>query len=189
MQEPGGIYHVASRGNNGEDLVRDDTDRHTWVAMLARTVEMFRWRLLAYCLMTNHYHLSVELVLGADELSRGMQRLNTSYAQYANARYGRTGHLFRNRFLSLPLESDAHLLETSRYVVLNPVRAGICAAPEDWRWSSYRACAGMENGPRFLDVRGTLELLAPDPNKAFGLYRKFVSEGLVPTGHVRGQTP
>ena len=186
--ESGGIYHVVSRGNNGEAIVRDDADRGTWLAMLDRTVTTFGWRLRAYCLMTNHYHLAVALTAG-DELSRGMQRLNTRYAQHANARHGRTGHLFRNRFFSVALDSDGHLLAASRYLVLNPVRAGMCSAPEEWRWSSYRACAGLEHAPRFLDVRGTLELFAPDPGKAFQLYREFVLDGHVPTGRVRGQTP
>jgi putative transposase len=189
IQEPGGIYHVISRGNNGEPLVRDDADRATWLAMLARTVTTFAWRLRAYCLMTNHYHLALALTVGEDELSRGMQRLNTRYAQYANHRHGRTGHLFRNRFFSVTLESEGHLLETSRYVVLNPLRAGICRCPEDWRWSSYRACAGLEHAPSFLDVFGTLELFGPDPETAFRGYRQFVSDGHVATSHVRCQTP
>lgn len=169
--------------------MHDDIDRVTWLAMLERVVSISGWQLLAYCLMTNHYHLALTLATGEDALSCGMQRLNTRYAHYANGRHGRTGHLFRNRFFSVPLESDAHLLETSRYVVLNPVRAGLCAAPEEWAWSSYRACAGLEHAPRFLDLRGTLELFAPDPTKAFRLYRKFVSDGHVPARRVRCQTP
>jgi REP element-mobilizing transposase RayT len=189
ITEPGGIYHLTSRGNNGEPLVRDDIDRVTWLAMLARTVEIFGWRPFTYCLMTNHYHLAVTLSNGGDELSRAMQWLNTRYAQYANDRHGRTGHLFRNRFFSVALESEAHLLETSRYVVLNPVRAGMCKAPEEWAWSSYRACAGLEHPPRFLDLRGTLELFAPAPQEAFRLYRKFVSDGRVRAGHVRCPRP
>jgi REP element-mobilizing transposase RayT len=189
ITEPGGIYHVVSRGNNGEALVRDDGDRATWLAMLANTVITFGWQLRAYCLMTNHYHLALALTEGDDGLSRGMQRLNMRYAQHANARYRRTGHLFRNRFFSVLLESDGHLLEACRYLVLNPVRAGMCTAPEEWPWSSYRACAGLEHAPRFLDVRGTLEVFGPDPETAFRRYRKFVSDGRGSNGHVRGQTP
>jgi hypothetical protein len=98
-----------------------------------------------------------------------------------NQIYGRTGkgHLFKNRFHDEYIRGDAHLLEVSRYIVLNPVSAGICARPEDWPWSSYRASAGLDFAPAFLAVGELLRLFGTKPRQARMAYRAFVSDGLV----------
>jgi REP-associated tyrosine transposase len=126
--------------------------------------------------MTNHFHL----VLRANEgnLSPGMQILNRGHAQFVNKRYGRGGHLFRNRFGAEAIETDEHLREACRYVVLNPVRAGIVADPVDWRWSSYRATVGLERAPAFLAVRELLGLFGSEVAAARDAYRRFVADGM-----------
>jgi putative transposase len=170
--EPGGYYHVTARGNNGEIVYRDDLDREAFELRLARTVQRFRWRLYAYCLMSNHYHLVVEVPGG---LSQGMCELNGGYARRTNVRHGRSGHLFRNRFYSGWIADDSHLLEACRYVVLNPKRAGICRDPADWRWSSYRTCAGIGYSLPYLATHDLLRLFAERPADAHPRYRAFIA--------------
>lgn len=119
-----------------------------FIALLAQSVYRFRWRCLAYCLMTNHFHLV--LSLSAANLSSGMHRLNGVYARRFNERHGHRGHLFEARFSSTIIRSEEHYLDAIRYVALNPVAAGLCRDPADWAWSSFRATAGLEPCPRFL---------------------------------------
>jgi len=131
--EPGGFYHITARGNNRRDIVLDDDDRTAFVMRLARTATRFRTHVHAWCLMTNHYHLVIETPSG--EVSRAIQYLNGNYASYFNERHERTGHLFSGRFRATALEDERHLAAACAYVLLNPVRAGLAACPEDWRWA------------------------------------------------------
>lgn len=119
-----------------------------FMGFLAQSVYRCRWTCLAYCLMTNHFHLV--LSLSAPNLSAGMHRLNGLYARRFNERHGYVGHLFGARYVSIAITSEAHFLDAIRYVVLNPVTAGLCDDPADWEWSSFRATAGLERCPRFL---------------------------------------
>jgi REP element-mobilizing transposase RayT len=167
-----GTYHVTGRGNNGETIFADDADRRLFLARFALVARRYAWRCWAYCLMSNHYHLVIQLSEG--RLSEGLQELNGSYARGFNRRHHREGHLFRNRFGSAPVERDAHLLEACRYVVLNPVRAGLCSAPSEWEWSSHRACVGMAPVPEFLAVGEVLELFGLAESRA--RYQRFVEE-------------
>jgi hypothetical protein len=100
--------------------------------------------------MSNHYHLVIETHDG--RLSRVMQTLNGMYSNRFNRRYGRDAHLFRNRFGAVRQERESQLLWTLRYVVTNPVKAGLCGSPDEWPWSSYRASVGLDSVPRCLDV-------------------------------------
>ena len=151
--EPG-IHHVYTRGNNRQALFVDDQDRHVYLNRLGRTVVKHEWRLLTYCLMPNHVHLLVETAV--PNLSAGMQWLNGQYARWFNRRHGRVGHLFQGRFGSTRIEDDAHLWMTARYVIRNPVEAGLCRRCEEWAWSGHAA----GRGARWLDRRRLLELLA-----------------------------
>jgi len=171
-----GFYHVVARGNERNAIFKDDTDRRRFLELLGRTLERFAWRCLAYCLMTNHYHLVVRTPWPT--LSRGVQRLNGMHAQRFNTRHRRTGHLFGARFHSPRLETDAHLLLACRYVVRNPVRGGLCAAPAGWRWSSFRATAGQAPAPAFLAVADLLPHFGPAEEAARAAYRTFVEKPL-----------
>jgi putative transposase len=164
IYEPDGYYHLTSRGNNGEAIVHDDLDRLDFLRWLSRIVFVHEWRLLVYCLMTNHYHL---LLRATDTgFAAGMRLLNCGHARRMNRKHGRTGHLFRNHYSWRPVESDEHLHEAVRYILLNPVRAGICEAPEEWRWSSYRASADLELPPDFLALAELLSIFGSTPATA-----------------------
>jgi hypothetical protein len=138
--------------------------------------------------MENHYHLIIETPEG--NLSRGMRQLNGVYTQSFNRRHQRVGHLFQGRFKALLVEKENYLLILCRYVVLNPVRAGLVKRPEEWEWSSYRATAGEEKCPSFLTVEWILSQFGSDKDEAKKEYRKFVLEGIeedFPRDAIRGQ--
>jgi len=177
FEEPDGIYHIGSRGNNGEMMFRDEIDRMEWLRLFAKVAVRYRWVGWTYVLMGNHFHFLVQIPHGG--LSRGMQVLNTGYSVRTNKRHGRTGHLVRNRFYSELVEDETHLMEAIRYIVLNPVRAGLCQSPADWPWSSYRACAGTEHAHPFLSVDRVLSLFGTRPAAARAEFRAFVREGHV----------
>lgn len=177
MIDPDAVYHVTSRGNNGRPHFDDDVDRRMFLRMLERAVERYDWLVRAFCLMTNHFHLVLQAPLGGASLSKGMQELNGGYSRTFNARHRGRDHLRRNRFHSEPIESESHLLEACRYVVLNPVRAGLCATPEAWQWSSYRATAGLGPSPGYLSAGWLVGLFSPDPARARERYRAFVADG------------
>jgi REP element-mobilizing transposase RayT len=144
-----------------------------FMAFLAQSVYKCRWRCLAYCLMRNHYH--VMLSLSSANLSKGMHRLNGVYARRFNELHGHTGHLFEARFSSMLIETEEHFLDTIRYVALNPVKAGLCADPADWPWSSFRATAGLEPCPRFLAATRVRRQFGPGGRGA-ELYATFVRD-------------
>ena len=133
---PDGHFHVFSRGVDGCDIFLDNTDRRWFLAHLWRCVERFDWTIHALCLMTTHYHLVLHST--RLELSRGLQRLNGRYAQEFNERHGRFGHLFSGRFASRVIADEQYLADACRYVVENPVRAGLCESAEDWPWARLR---------------------------------------------------
>lgn len=129
--------------------------------------------------MPNHYHVLV--TIPALNLSAGIQWLNGVFAQSFNERHEITGHLFQGRFHAVHIESDGHLLELSRYLVLNPVRGGLCRTPGEWPWSSYRATVGVIAPPPFLDVEWVLSQFGADRQRALRAFRRFVDDGLPPT--------
>lgn len=171
----GAVYHVTARGNAGEDIFADDTDRLKFLEVLGDVVERFDWICHAYCLMPNHYHLLVETPEG--NLSRGMRQLNGVYTQAFNRRHGRVGHVLQGRFKAILVEKESYLLEVARYVVLNPVRAGMARHPRFWRWSSYRATAGETEPAAFLTTDGILSQFGRRRDRARLAYREFVREG------------
>lgn len=168
----GATYHVWSRGSNRQPIFLHDSDRDDFLACLGRVVSRSKLCCLAYCLMPNHYHLVLATENG--ELSRSMQALNGRYALRFNRRYERDAHLFRNRFGASRQESDSQLLWTLRYTVVNPVESGLCGAPEQWRWSSYRASVGLDRPPSFLDVNRLLSYFGGTSERAMTVYRAFV---------------
>ena len=171
---PDAYYHVYSRGSNRQAIFAFDTDRTDFLICLARVVARYELTCLAYCLMTNHYHLILRSRDG--QLSRAMKALNGRYALRFNRRYGRDAHLFKNRFAAVLQTSASQLLWTLRYAVRNPVVKGMCASPEEWPWSSYRASAGLEQAPAFLDVAGVMKFFGDEFERAVARYRDFVSE-------------
>ena len=127
LKYPRAVYHVTSRGNARQHIVSDDRDRALFLEQLAQVIDRFGWRCHAYCLMDNHDHLLIETP--TPNLSQGMRQLNSTYTQAVNRRHHLVGHLFQGRFTALLVETDADLLELSRAVVRNPVRAKVVPHP------------------------------------------------------------
>jgi putative transposase len=172
----GGLYHVTTRGDRREAIYRDDADREAWLAVFAEVCARFNWRCHAYCQMTNHYHVVVETAEG--NLSKGMRQLNGVFTQRVNRRHGLVGHLFQGRFKGILVERDTYLLELARYVVLNPVRAGMVADAGDWAWSSYPAMLGRVPAPPWLETDWVLGQFGPARAAAQAAYAAFVAEGV-----------
>jgi REP element-mobilizing transposase RayT len=170
------LYHVMSRGNDRRSIVRDDADRQRRCEWLARTVEVYRWRLHAFCLMTNHEHLFVETP--EPNLSAGMQHLNGSYTSYYNLRHRRVGHLFQGRFKAHLIDNEGYYWSISRYIHLNPVRARLVQRPEEWPWSSYRGYHRASMQLPWATYNRVLREFGRDADEARRKYRQFVNEGL-----------
>jgi REP element-mobilizing transposase RayT len=175
IQFPGALYHVTSRGDGREAIYRDDRDRIAFLAVLAHTCERFNWVCHGYCLMTNHYHLLVETPDA--NLTLGMRQLNGMYTQRFNRRHARVGHVFQGRYHAVLVQKESHLLEVARYIVLNPVRAGLVRSPRSWRWSSYGATAGLADTPAWLCTGWLLKSFGGEPVAASQAYRRFVDDG------------
>jgi putative transposase len=150
-----GIYHARSRGSNREPLYFDDADYQEFLMQLGDIAKRYAWVVYAYCLMPNHNHLLVRVPECG--LSEGMRDLNGGFSRRTSAKYGRIAHLFKNRFGERLVEDDDDFAHVTRYIFLNPVEAGICDHPRRWRWSSYRATAGLEEAPSWLAAGELLE--------------------------------
>jgi len=137
-----------SRGDRREDIYEDDPDRIEHLNILAAVIGRFNWVCYAYCLMGNHYHLLIQTPDG--NLSKGMRQLNGVYTQYYNRRHRKTGHLYQGRYKAILVDQDSYLLELSRYIVLNPVKAGMVKQVARWPWSSYQAMIGVCDSPEWL---------------------------------------
>jgi len=173
LEFPGAVYHVTSRGNEQRRIFKSDGDRKAFLRFLGQTAKRFGWSITAWVLMTNHFHLVIQTP--EPNLSRGMHWLNGSYAGWFNHRYKRWGHLFGGRFKAFLIDKETYFTEVLRYVVLNPVRAGLTSRPEAYRWSSYRATAGLESAPEWFDTSAALAPFAPNTELAQADYREFVA--------------
>ena len=131
---PGVPVHMTARGVDDEPIFRSDLDRYELLGVLRKTTERVHWRVVAWCLMTTHYHL---LVVAAEEprVSWAMQTVNSVYAREFNSRHRRRGHVFGERFADKLVESHQQLQRTIAYILENPVRAGMVRKFEDWPWS------------------------------------------------------
>ena len=176
IEFPGALYHITSRGNERQKIFRDDRDRSFFLDLLALCCNRFQWRCHAYCLMGTHYHLVIEIQ--DSTLSRGMRHLNGVYTQKFNWNHNQVGHLFQGRYKAVLIQRDSHLLEACRYVALNPIRAKLVKAPEDWQWSSYRGTCGLKAAPNCLTTEWVLAQFAETTAIAQKRYRGFVIDGI-----------
>jgi len=136
IQFPGAIYHLTSRGNNRQAIFLDDADRTAFLDLLSRSRDRFNFRIFAFCLMTNHYHLFLRTP--EPNLAVSLQWLNSTYSARFNRRHHRSGHLFQGRYQAVLIVDEAHWFHLSMYLHLNPVRAGLVDDPADYEWSSFR---------------------------------------------------
>ena len=175
LEFAGALYHVTSRGDRREAIYDDNNDKTQFLSVLNDVCVTYNWVCHAYCLMTNHYHLLIETPDG--NLSKGMRQLNGVYTQRFNRSHGRVGHVFQGRYKAVFVEKESYLLELSRYIVLNPVRARMVQSAGEWPWSSYRATAGLSTGLPFLTTDWLLACFGHHKKHAVEGYKRFVSEG------------
>lgn len=188
IEFPGAVYHITSRGNARERIYLKDEDYDGFLECLCTVVKRFNWILHAYCLMSNHYHLLIETPEG--NLSRGMRQLNGIYTQQFNRRHNSVGHVLQGRYKAILVDKDNYLLELCRYIVLNPVRAGMVKGPKEWQWSSYKDTAGYGKGIPYLTKDWILLQFGRKRAEAAIRYREFVRAGLraeSPWKQIKGQ--
>ena len=176
IEYEGGLYHITCKGNEGKDIFIDDHDRIRFLGYLEKNINRYNVIIYAYCLMGNHYHLFSETMEA--NLSRFMHALNTSYTVYFNRRHQRIGHLFQGRYKAIIVDKDAYLLELTRYIHLNPIRAGIVTDPEKYRWSSHRSYLDMNKENKLINPDVILSMFSSERGEAVKRYRIFVNEGI-----------
>ena len=156
---PGAKFHITSRGIRKSSLFYDDDDYLKYLSLLKKTQRAYPFNLHSYCLMTNHTHLQLETVETPPSII--MKNLNTNYAKYFNKKYEYTGHVFEKRYGAELIDSPDYELDVSKYIHLNPTKAGMVEAPEDYPWSSYRAYIFGEESS-LIDTKQVLSYY-PDP--------------------------
>ena len=175
IEFPGAIHHITARGDRRDSIFLDNADRENWLKVLHNVCIHHRWRVYAYCMMGNHYHLLIETP--EPTLSAGMRELNSVYTWHFNQRRNSSGHVFQGRFHSEIVHRQSHLMETLRYVVLNPVRAGLVATPAGWPWSSYAMTCDPMRAPGWLETNWVLEQFGENRIDAVKAFRRFVADG------------
>ncbi|RLB70352.1 MAG: hypothetical protein DRH04_03780 [Deltaproteobacteria bacterium] len=147
IEYPGAFYHVTSRGNEKKDIFRSSQDRRKFLSYLESSVIRYGAIIHVWCLMNNHYHLLIETPAG--NLSQIMRHINGAYTTYFNIKRKRAGHLFQGRYKAILIDADSYAVELSRYIHLNPVRAGMVERPEEHPWSSYKSYIGKSRVPEW----------------------------------------
>jgi REP element-mobilizing transposase RayT len=173
---PGALYHITSRGNEKKAIYLDDLDRKRFIEILEDYHDRLGVLIHCYVLMNNHYHIVMETPEG--NLLKVMHGINSGYTGYFNRKYSRVGHLFQGRYQGILVDKDSYLLEVSRYVHLNPVRAKIVEKPEQYKWSSYSGYIGKGEELKWVEYSWILSNFGSDKKKARSEYRKFVEEGI-----------
>ena len=174
VQFPGALFHVMLRGNNGQGIFIDDEDRTHLGRIVGDGVRRYSHRIHAFCWMSNHLHLAMQC--GRVPMSRIVHNLSFRYAAYFNRRHERCGHLFQSRFKAILVDADSYLLELIRYIHLNPVRAGICATADDYRWSGHHSYTGNEVAS-WVSTNWVLTQFGAIEEDARSRYRSFVMQG------------
>jgi REP element-mobilizing transposase RayT len=172
----GAIQHVGNRGSNGQVMFVDSEDKRVFLRILGNVLTKHNATALAYCLMTNHYHL----LLHTPEpvLDRIMQELGSQYTRAFNRRHGREGALCRGRYWSKPVRSEKYLAHAASYVDANPVRHGVVHDAAEWLWSSFRANTGMALKPRWLDTDRLLVHVGGTAGRYADLVRHLAHQAL-----------
>lgn len=170
--EPGAAYHITTRGNRKDNIFLDEQDFRVYLKMIKDNLIYYshiNYRLAAYCLMSNHVHLIIQT--DKEPLTRFMSRLNSMYTKYFNKKYQYVGHLFQDTYFAEIIKNDAHMMEASRYVHLNPVKAGIVELPHQYKWSSYSMLIGAIN-ESLIDSAIILDYFKDE--RRIELYKEFV---------------
>jgi REP element-mobilizing transposase RayT len=174
VEYSGAVYHVINRGNAGENIFRVNRDREKLLEYIEKAAERFLLNIHAYCLMDNHFHILLETQ--QPNLSKALQWFSVSYAGYFNRKYHRIGHLFHGRFKSILVDADEYLKQLSRYIHLNPVRAGLVNQPVDYPWSSYPIYAGIITTADWVETEWLLSQFGKTRKVAIKKYKDFVEK-------------
>lgn len=172
IEYPGAFYHITARGNERKDIFRGESDRKRFLAYLETAVIRYKAVIHVYCLMNNHYHLLMSTPAG--NLSQILRHINGAYTVYYNKRHHRFGHLFQGRYKAILVEADEYAGELSRYIHLNPVRAGLANLPEGYPWTSYLNYIGKKKAPGWQSTDWLLRYFGKTPAEAQRRYRAFV---------------
>jgi REP element-mobilizing transposase RayT len=176
IEYPGALYHITSRGNERKKIFLDDSDRVAFLDILKDYHDRFGILIHSYVLMDNHYHLILETPRA--NLLRVMHALNGRYTGYFNRSYKRSGHLFQGRYKGILVERDAYLLQLSRYVHLNPVRARVVERPEQYTWSSYLGYVRKAKEQEWVEHGWIMSQFSNDPHTARRKYREYTEDAL-----------
>lgn len=176
VEFPGAFYHVTSRGNERKAVFQSTRDREKFLSYLESAHGRYGAVIHVYCLMENHYHLLLETPRG--NLSQIFHHINGAYTTYFNIKRRRSGHLFQGRFKGILVERDAYCEELSRYIHLNPVRAGLVKSPSEYGWSSYRYYIGSKKEPNWLTTELLLGYFGGRGQSGYRRYREFVEKGV-----------
>ena len=176
---PGALYHVMARGNQGQAIFTDDSDRRRYLEILQESQKRYNYLVYAYVLMGNHIHHLVQI--GQTPLAKVMQNILFRYTRYWNAKHKKTGHLFQGRYKAILCDKDNYLLELIRYLHLNPVRSKIVQDPARYPWSSHAAYLAPTRA-KWIAAHEAFPLFAKTPAQAVSAYQRFIRDGLT-EGH------
>ncbi len=176
VEFPGAFYHVTSRGNERKAVFQSTRDREKFLSYLESAHDRYGAVIHVYCLMENHYHLLLETPRG--NLSQILHHINGAYTTYFNIKRKRSGHLFQGRFKGILVERDAYCKELSRYIHLNPVRAGLVKSPSEYGWSSYRYYIGSKREPEWFATELLLGYFGGRGRSGYRKYGEFVEKGV-----------
>src|SRR5580704_3487055 len=171
----GAFYHVMLRGNGGDNIFFIPEDRKKFLALLSESVDRFNCRIHAFCLMTNHVHLAIQV--GEISLSDIIQNISFRYTRMVNKKRNKIGHLFQGRYKAILVDADNYLLYLVQYIHLNPIRAKMVSHPENYRWSSHKAY--LLGNIEWLTTSHVLSYFSQDNNKAISLYKEFITEDIM----------
>ncbi len=172
---PGAVYHIIQRGNGLQNVFREDSDCRWFLKTVEEVKKEGAFRVYLYALMGSHYHMTIEAT--ERHISAIMHAINGTYAIRFNKKYQRAGHLFQGRFKGILVDKDSYLLELSRYIHLNPVKAGLAKRPEDYKWSSYGVYM-YEKEDSLVDSEVILSQFGGAFQGENGRYSDFVNEKL-----------
>lgn len=168
------IYHIMVRGNNRENMFFCDDDKVRYLETLKTYKEKFQMLIYAYCLMDNHVHLIIDC--NGQDISKIMKGISLSYTQYVNKIYKRCGHLIQDRFKSEIIDTDEYILQASKYIHQNPMRANIVEKVSDYKWSSFNIYGGKRDAYDIIDNEFILKYFSDNKQKARKLYTEYVDK-------------
>ena len=176
IQYPGAMYHIISRGIGKMTIFHNNKDWKKFIHFMERVIKKYNWTCHAFCLMSTHYHISLETPDA--NMVPGMKQLNQFYSQFYNWKYQRVGPVLQGRYKAWLVDREEKFLDNCRYIVNNAVDAKMVQHPSEWPWSSFRATRGLEKVPAFMETDFLLGHFSSSRKKAQKMYEDFVMAGI-----------